>query len=183
VIQRRTSLAFDLFAFWQTVGPGIGVTMTQMMEATNAADAQAVRQALTQLRKGEVPDPSERGRHLRPLPVRYNSGDGMYYDFSNVSSETVAATIPGAILANRFGELFTRVFTLESSIGPDGLVRSAQNLLDHEDIRRLIAQMPLPRIWQVQDMVDQIARARQLLEIEGRAADALPTGQPEEETE
>lgn len=173
---RWTSLAFQLFTWWQTVPPGIGVSMDQMLVAMDVADPQSIRQVLTQIRKGRVPDPSMAGAYLRPLPVRHNAADGLYYDLSSVSGDAVAATIPGTILENQFRELFTRVFTLDNSMGTDGLVRSAHELLDYGDIRRLIAQLPLARVWQVQDLVGQIARARQLLEIEVHRAALIEAG-------
>ena len=179
-MERRTSLAFDLFTWWQSVPPGVGATMEEMLVGMDLADPQQIRNVLTQLRKGRVPDPSVRGGYCRSLPIRYNSADLKYYDFSNLSADTVAATIPGAILAEQFDELFTRIFTLESSMGNDGLVRSAQQLVDRPDIRRLIQQLPIEQIWRVQDAVQQIGRARQLLQLEERGAALLDAGAVEE---
>ena len=167
---RATSLPFNLFAYWQSVPPGVGVSMAEMMQALGVTDTQAIRGALTQLRKGEVPDPAERGRVLRPLPIRYNNADHLYYDFSQMSADAVLQQIPGTILTGSFGQLLTRVTTLDSSMGRNGLAGSAQQLLNDEETRALIRQLPFETIWRAHGVVLQIAQARQLLELETRAA-------------
>jgi len=149
--------------------------MDEMMVAMDVADPQAIRSALTQLRQGRVADPSLPGTFLRRLPVRWNPGNRRYYDLSNTPSEAVAAQIPGSILTGAFAELLNRVSALDSSMGADGLARSAAMLLNDNDVRRLIEQLPLPIIWQVHATVLHIAQARQLLEIQqAGGGQALP---------
>jgi len=181
-ISRPASLDFRLFSYWVGLPPGRGVTMDEMMEAVDAGDPQTIRSSLTRLRKGQVPDPSQPGYPLRPLPVRWNPQDRRYYDMSNVSREAVAAMIPSQVFTGAFAELMSRVETLDSSMGQDGLVRSAQHLLDNAHTRDLIRQLPLPNIWQIHNTVLRIAQARQLLELQSvRSGEALPAP-PADET-
>jgi hypothetical protein len=92
-----------------------------------------------------------------------------------MTTEAIAAQIPGAIMSDAFAELLTRARTLDSAMGPDGLVRSAQNLLDDDHTRQLIQQLPMDEIWRVHSTVLQIAQARQLLAIaEARRVAPLP---------
>lgn len=172
---RPASRDFRLFSYWVGLPPGRGVTMNEMMEAMDVIDPQAIRSSLTRLRKGRVPDPSRPGTYLRPLPVRWNAPDTLYYDLSNVSGDLVAAQVPGSILSGAFGQLLSRIATLESAMGSDGLVRSAERLLDDDETRMLIQQIPLGEIWGVQDRLLRIARARELLELQqGGGPQALP---------
>lgn len=172
---RHASVDFRLFSYWVNLPTGRGVTMEEMMEAVNVGDPQIIRSSLTRIRKGQVPDPSNTRSRLRPLPIRWNSQDRRYYDMSNVNREAVEAMIPNQVLSGAFGQLVTRVTTLDSSIGPDGLVRSAQHLLDDVYTRELIRQLPLSTIWQVQETVTRIGQARQLLELRSaRTGEALP---------
>lgn len=172
---RPASLDFRLFSYWVGLPPGRGVTMDEMMDAVDAGDSQTIRSSLTRLRKGQVSDPSQAGYQLRPLPIRWNAQDRRYYDMSNVSREAVAAMIPSQVFTGAFEELMSRVETLDSSMGQDGLVRSAQHLLDDAHTRELIRQLPLPSIWQVHNTVLRIAQARQLLELRSaRSREALP---------
>lgn len=165
------SLNFRLFDFWVNLPPGSGVSMGDMLDALDVDDPQSIRSTLTRLRKGVVPDPSVPGTNLRPLPVRWNPADGLYYDLSSLPSEAIAAQVPGNILSSAIGQLLVRTTTLQSSMGRDGLVRSAQ-LLGDADIRSLLIQVPLRDIWRVQDQIQQIGRARQLLELQnGQTAD------------
>ena len=173
---RPASLDFRLFSYWVNLPPGRGVTMGEMMGAVDASDPQIIRSSLTRLRKGQVSDPSHPGSQLRPLPIRWNPANRKYYDVSNVNPEAVAARIPGQIFTGAFGELLSRVTTLDSSMGTDGLVRSAQHLLDDIHTRELIRQLPLSDIWQIHATVLRIAQARQLLELQSaRSGGALPT--------
>ena len=128
---RPASLDFRLFSYWAGLPSGRGVTMDEMMEAVDTGDPQTIRSSLTRLRKGQVPDPSQPGYSLRPLPVRWNSTDRRYYDMSSVSREAVANMIPSQVFTGAFAELMSRVETLDSSMGQDGLVRSAQHLLEN----------------------------------------------------
>jgi len=179
---RPASLDFRLFSYWVVIPPGRGVTMNEIMESVDTGDPQTIRSSLTRLRKGQVPDPSQPGYPLRPLPVRWNSQDRRYYDMSNVNREAVAAMIPSQVFTGAFAELMSRVDTLDSSMGQDGLVRSAQHLLDDIYTRELIRQLPLPNIWRIHNSVLRIAQARQLLEIESiRSGEALPAP-PADET-
>lgn len=162
---RRASLDFRLFSYWVNLPSGRGVTMGEMMKAVDASEPQIIRSSLTRLRKGKVSDPSRPGSQLRPLPIRWNPADCEYYDMSKFNQEAVAAQIPGRILSGAFGELVNRVATLDSSMGQDGLVRSAQ-LLDDTHIRDLIGQLPLDQIWQIHATVLKIAQAKQFLELQ-----------------
>jgi hypothetical protein len=165
-VPRPISIAFELFTWWVSVPPGVGVTMDEMMDQISVGDSQTVRNALVQLRMGRVRDPSRPGQFLRRIPIRYSHAERKYYDFGKVTSSGVDAQIPGGVLANRFGELLTRVATLDSAMGADGLVRSADQLLDDAGTRSLIAQLPLKRIWDVATLALQVGQARQLLEME-----------------
>lgn len=169
---RPAPLDVRLFFYWENVPPGMGVTMRDMMSAMAVTDPQAIRSSLVRLRRGRVPHPTEPG-HLRVKPVRWNSRDRRYYDLSRVTPDAVAAQVPGSILTTAFATLLTRAATLDSSMGEEGLVRSAQQLLDDDDTRRLIAQLPLPTIWQVHATVLRIAQARQLFELNA-AGGGLP---------
>lgn len=172
---RPASLDFRLFTYWIGLPSGRGVTMEEMMEAVDTGDAQTIRSSLTRLRKGQVPDPSRAGHRLRPLPIRWNPTDRRYYDMSNVSREAVGNMIPSQVFTGAFSELMSRVETLDSSMGQDGLVRSAQDLLDDAHTRELIAQLPLPMIWRIQNRVVNISQARQLLELQAvRSGEVLP---------
>jgi len=148
--------------------------MDDMMEAVDASDPQVIRSSLTRLRRGQVPDPSQPGDYLRPLPIRWNPQDRNYYDMSNISRDAISAMIPGQILSGAFEELLTRVSTLDSSMNQDGLVRAA-HLLGDRHTRDLIAQLPLREIWRIHNTVLGIAQARQLLELqEARSGGSLP---------
>lgn len=173
---RNASLDFRLFQYWVNLPPGRGVRMSEMMEAVDASDPQIIRSSLTRLRKGEVPDPSRPGHPLRALPIRWNSTDKKYYDMSSVNPDVVRAMVPGQIFSGAFGELMSRVATLDSAMGQDGLVRSAQQLLDDVHTRELIRQLPLEDIWRIHATVLSIGQARQLLELESaRTGRKLPT--------
>ena len=162
---RPVSLDFRLFSFWIGLPPGTGVTMDEMMAAVGATDPQIIRISLSRLRQGKAADPSVRGGRLRPLPVRWNSSDRKYYDLSNLSPDAVDAQIPGLVLSGAMAQLLTRASTLNSSLGEDGLIRSADQWLQDKDIRKLLEQVPLAEIWQVQDHLREIARARELLSL------------------
>lgn len=174
---RNASLDFRLFQYWVGLPSGRGVRMREMMEAVDASDPQIIRSSLTRLRKGEIPDPSRPGSQLRALPIRWNSTDRKYYDMSSVNQETVMSMIPGQIFSGAFGELMSRVATLDSAMGQDGLVRSAaQHLLDDVHTRELIRQLPLEQIWRIHATVLRIGQARQLLELQSaRTGGTLPT--------
>lgn len=173
---RNASLDFRLFQYWVGLPPGHGVRMREMMEAVNTSDPQVIRSSLTRLRKGAVPDPSSPGSQLRALPIRWNSTDKKYYDMSSVNQEIVRAMIPSQIFSGAFGELLSRVTTLDSAMGQDGLVRSAEHLLDDVHARELIQQLPLEDIWRIHATVLRISQARQLLELQSaRTSRALPT--------
>jgi hypothetical protein len=92
----------------------------------------------------------------------------MYYDLSNISPESVMAQIPGSILSGAFSGVLTRVATLEASMGPHGLgaAATAKHLLSDSEMRALLLQIPFDEIWRVQDYLQGIARARQLLELQ-----------------
>jgi hypothetical protein len=163
---RPASLEFRLLDWWLAVPAGVGVTMDEMKAQFGLTDGQVIRNALGRIRRGRVPDPGDRLRTLRAIPIRYHREDDRYYDFSKVNADAVDAQIPGEVLANRFSELLTRVATLDHAMGPDGLARSASDLLDDVSTRQLIAQLPIERIFEVAKLTMQVAQARQLLELE-----------------
>ncbi len=179
---RNASLDFRLFQYWVGLPPGRGVQMSEMVEAVDASDPQIIRASLTRLRKGQVPDPSRPGRRLRTLPIRWNSTDRKYYDMSSVNQEAVRAMIPNQILSGAFSELLSRVTTLDNAMGQDGLVRSAQNLLDDAHTRELIRQLPLEDIWRIHARVLAIGQARQLLEIQSAHTDGALPAPPADQT-
>ena len=113
----QLSLDAQLFFWWDSLPPGRGVTMREMLSITGVSDPQAIRNALVRLRKGEVRDPSS-SQNLRPKPIRYNTDDQHYYDLSKVTPDLVASQVPGLILVETVKELLNRVITLESAMGP-----------------------------------------------------------------
>lgn len=171
----QLSLDAQLFFWWDSLAPGRGATMDEMLSITGVTDPQIIRNALVRLRKGEVRDPSSSGT-LRPRPIRYNTADQRYYDLSKVTPDLVASQVPGRVLAEAVKELLTRAITLESAIGADGLAISAEQYLSDPELRQLISQLPIPTAWRVHEIVLRIAQARQILAIEDarRAAGQLP---------
>ena len=162
---RPASLDLRLFLWWHALAPGTGVSMDEMLDAMDVYEAQVIRNSLTRLRKGRVRDPSSDG-YLVPKPISFNSATRMYYDLSKVTPETVAAQVPGQILAEHISQLLTRAMTLESALGRHGLALSASQYLEHDDIRGLIAQLPVETMWNAHDVIQELARARQLLAVE-----------------
>jgi hypothetical protein len=163
---RSASLAFELLSWWIRIPPGVAVSMDEMMSEMAVRDEQQIRNALVKIRKGRVADPARAGSFLKRKPIRYHASDGKYYDFSRVTAAVVRGQIPGTVLARKFSELMTRVATLQSAIGSDGLARSVEDLLDDVATRELIAQLPFDRIWDVANLALQVAQARQLLELD-----------------
>lgn len=145
--------------------------MNEMCRVMGVHDPQLIRNSLVRLRKGNVRDPSSRGL-LQPKPVRYNAADANYYDLSRVTPDLVASQVPGQIIAKTVSELLNRALTLESALG--GLALSAQQLLSHDDLRALIAQLPTETAWRVHDTFLRIAQARQLIALEDVRRQALP---------
>ena len=182
---RAASLNVRLYLWWTNVVPdGRGMSMDEMMDAMDVADSQTIRVALTRLRQGRVRNPAESGAYFPPLPVRWNAGNRLYYDLSSMTPEAVAAQVPGGILAGTIGELLNRVATIESSLGRDGLVASAERLLGDVDTRALILQIPLEEIWAVQDHLQAIGRARELLALPpGGGREPLPSPEEQEAEE
>ena len=185
---RPAPLDVRLHLFWRGsltrdrggLPPGRGVAMEEMVSAMSVGDPQVIRASLTRLRQGRVRNPADRGTYLPPLPVRWNSRDRLYYDLGSMTPEAVAAQIPGGVLSGAVGDLLTRVATIRSSVGQDGLADSADRLLSDADTRELIRQIPREEIWEVQDHLQAISRARELLALSGGVEQALPAG---EETE
>lgn len=169
--QPSLSLDAQLFFWWESLPPGRGVTMAEMCRVMSVNDPQLIRNSLVRLRKGIVRDPSSPGV-LQPKPVRYNTADANYYDLSRVTPDLVASQVPGQIIAQTVSELLNRALTLESALG--GLALSAQQLLSHDDLRALIAQLPTETAWRVHDTFLRIAQARQLLALEEVRRQALP---------
>jgi hypothetical protein len=155
---------FRLFAYLDRLTPGVGVTMNELMGVADVIEPQTVRNSLTRLRKGEVPDPKVRGARLKPIPVRYNPSDRRYYNLARLSSDSIEAQIPGQILNSRVSDLITRAMTLDSAMGADGLV-TATVMLKDSDIRSLLAQLPIRDLQRAQNVVTQLAMARNLIEI------------------
>jgi len=172
---RIASLDVRLFLYWENMPPGRGVLMDEMAVAMNVFDNQAIRSSLTRLRKGRVRNPAEPDSCFRPLPIRWNVRDGKYYDLSNISGEAVLAHVPESVLSGAFSSVLTRVATLESSMGSDGMGRVAY-LLDNGELRELLRQIPFEEIWRVQDYLQGISRAKHLLELR-EASQQLPSGQ------
>ena len=172
---RRASLDVRLFFWWDALPPGTAVTMNEMLDAMHVNDAQTIRSSLTRLRKGGVRDPSGEG-HLVPKPIRFDWASHRYYDLSKSTPDTVAAQVPGRILAERMAELLTRALTLESALGSDGLALSASQYLANDDIKELIRQLPTEAMWNVHGVIQELAKARQLLAIEEatRQQESLP---------
>ena len=158
------SLDVRLFFWWDSLPPGRAVTMSEMVTAMGVSDPQAIRNALTRLRKGRGRDPSSKG-HLRPLPVRHNAGDSRYYDLSKVTGDNVAAQIPARILSDQFREILTRALTVQSAMGRGGLAVSAEQYLGDDDLRKLIGQIKVEEAWQVHGTFLEIAKARDLLDV------------------
>lgn len=158
------TIAQDLYLYWQTVPNGVGVTLDEMMDAVNAFDGQQIRSALTALRKGEVGDGA--GGRFPRLPVRYSSVHQQYFHLGHLTADAVAAQVPGEVMAREFAQLLTRVMTLGSALGRDGIVNSAA-LLGEPDIMAMIRQFDVDIVHQVEDQVREIGRARLLLELRG----------------
>ena len=170
----RPSLDLRLFFWWDNLPPGRGVTMDDMLEAMGAGDAQTIRISLTRIRQGKVKDPSRRNGFLRPVPIRYNAADRRYYNLEKVTPDLVAQQVPAQVLTSVVSQILNRVLTLDSAIG-HGLVLSAQNFLSDDDLRQLLAQLPLEGAWRVHETTLRIAQARQLLALaEARNGGQLP---------
>lgn len=156
------SLDLRLFLWWDGLPPGRGASMREMMREMNASDPQVIRVTLTRIRQGKVRDPSRQGGRLRPLPIRHNPADDLYYNLGKVTPDLVAQQVPGQILTSVVAELLNRVITIENAMGP-GLTISADTFLSDQDLRQLLAQLPMEGAWRVHEMTLMIARARQLL--------------------
>lgn len=163
-VTQSPSLAFDqqLYFYWDGLPPGTAVTMQDMLEVLGVQDPQRIRQTLTRIRKGEVRDPSSKGK-LVPKPVRFDTRTRKYYDLSKVNPQMVASQVPGSILSTQISELLTRALTLSSSVGDDGLALSAEQYLQDDQIKELILQLPTEKMWQVHGTVLELAKARHLL--------------------
>lgn len=170
------SVASRLYLLWTAVAPGVGVSMRQMLDSLSewypTARAQAVRSALTNLRKGKVRDPSEHGSYLPKLAVRYSPVDKLYYDFGRLNNTVLEAMVPESALNRSFADLLTRTTTLNSAMGEDGFLKSTELLRDTE-IRSIVGQIPFDLIYRVEDTLKEIGRAKRLLEL-GEIPGELP---------
>ena len=109
-------------------------------------------------------DPTSKGR-LVPRPVRYDSVTKRYYDLSKATPDLVRSQVPGHIVAQQVGQLLTRALTLMSSLGEHGLALSAQEYLSHDEISDLLTQLPIEKMWQAENAIRELSRARQIIEI------------------
>lgn len=160
--------------------------MRQMLDSLSEwypkIQAQAVRSALTNLRKGKVRDPNDPGLYIPKLAVRYNPVTNRYYDFGRLNSTALGEMVPESVLDRSFTDLLTRTMTLNSAMGEDGFLKS-MDLLENADIRELIEQIPLGLIDRVEDTLKEIGGAkRRLLEI-GDLHGELPLFKQEDENE
>jgi hypothetical protein len=146
------SVIGDLHVYWQNIPGGVGVRMIDMLDATGAADPQQIRAVLTRLRKGYQDFP--------PLAVRYNPADGRYYDMARLNADAIEQHVAGNIFVSQVTNLLTRAMTLRFAIG--GVVDAAA-LLQHDEIRVLLAQLPVEIVYQVEDTWREIGRARNQL--------------------
>ena len=164
--QTKLSLEQRLFFYWDGLPPGTGVAMEKMMADLGVNDPQYIRNALVRIRKGLVPDPTSQNR-LVPRPIRHDSVTKLYYDLSRATPDLVQSQVPGHIVAQQVGQLLTRALTLVSSLGEEGLALSAQEYLSHEEINDLLNQLPIEKMWEAENAVRELSRAKQLLEIKG----------------
>lgn len=160
--ERPASLDFRLYAYWTNLPPGTGVTMADMMAAMDIDDSQAVRNSLSRLRNGRAADPSQRGARLRELPVIWSPQDRRYYHLAWITPEVIETQAVGAALGRAFRVLQTRARSLDSALGSEGLVAAFQ-LLDEQESRELLAQIPLELAQDVANRFQLIAQARQLM--------------------
>lgn len=172
------SLEQRLFFYWDGLPPGTGVAMGKMVADLGVYDPQYIRNALVRIRKGEVADPTSQGR-LVPRPIRYDSVTKLYYDLSKATPDLVHDQVPGHIAAQQVGQLLTRALTLMNSLGEYGLATSAREYLDYDDIKDLLSQMPIERMWQAENAIRELSRARQLIEIKDSKAPTSLSGSTE----
>lgn len=179
------SVARRLYLFWVAVPPGVGVSMRQMLDSLSEwypkIQVQAVRSALTNLRKGKVRDPNEPGAYLPKLAVRFDHVSRRYYDFGRLDSAALEQMVPESVLNRSFSDLLTRTTTLNSAMGEDGFLKSAELLRDDE-IRMVIGQIPFNLIYRVEDTIKEIGRAKRLLEL-GEIPGELPLFKNDSDTE
>ena len=161
---RNLSLDQRLFFYWDGLPIGTGVTMGEMVDAMGVIDPQHIRNALVRIRKGEVGDPTSNGR-LVLRPIRYDSLTRRYYDLSKATPDLVRRQVPGHIVAQQVGQLLTRALTLMNSLGEHGLALSAQEYLSHDEIRDLLTQLPIDKMWQAENAIRELSRARQIIAI------------------
>lgn len=160
------TIGLRLHTLFANTAPGVGLTMDEILEGLGERDPQRIRQALVDVRKGKVHNPATREK-LRPLPVVWNSRNKRYYNLAAASSDMVERQIPGQILTRLVNELLTRVLTIGSAMGEDGIVRAA-HMLEDRDVRNLLLQVPYNELHRVTQQTLELSNARQLLEIEGR---------------
>ena len=77
-------------------------------------------------------------------------------------------------------QLVTRLTTLQSAMGSEGLVLSAEQLLSDLEIRQLIPQLPENDMYKIERLLLEVRHARRLLEIEEVKRKALEDGSPED---
>lgn len=176
--QTKLSLEQRLFFYWDGLPPGTGVAMEKMLSDLGVFDPQYIRNALVRIRKGEVADPTSKGR-LVPMPIRHDSVTKRYYDLSKATPDLVQHQVPGHIVAQQVGQLLTRALTLMNSLGEFGLALSAREYLHHDEIKDLLSQLPIERMWQAENAIRELSRARQLIEIRDSKAPTSLNGSTE----
>lgn len=174
-----------LHEFWMALEPGADVTMDQMVGALReyypGATRQAVRSALTALRKGGiVRDPGDPSQYLPRLFVWYHRKNKRYYDFGRLSGEAVGLQVPGNTLADIFGGLNTRVGNMNSTMGQHGAGRSRE-FLTAPEFRELVDQFPVQAIGQALDILEEALDAKRLLLAESIAGDNADLGSDTED--
>ena len=174
------SLPNRLFQFWTAMEPGVGNSMQQMLDALSVhypnPRPQAVRSALTALRKGGVIDPSKQERYLPRLFVWHYKPTKLYYDFGRMSPDTVQDQIPGITLENIFRGLLTRAGNLNSTMGQNGVARS-RHFLSDDQFREMVNQIPIETIEQVAGVLAEAVQAKVAL-LGQQNIQQLPGGTP-----
>lgn len=160
----QASQGFILFEFITSQPPGVGFTMDQMKEAVETDNDQVIRQLLTSLRRGRVPDPAHRGRRLRPIPVNYDRETRAYYNFEKTTAENVEEGVSAAILLNRLADLLSRADSFRMAVGDEGVGRAiTDEILSNAAARELLTQIPIPQLQEARRTIDAVFDARWII--------------------
>ena len=169
------SQSFLLFEFITNQPPGVGFTMDQMKEAIDTDSDQVVRQLLTALRQGRVPDPAHRGQRLRQLPVNYDRETRAYYNFETTTADNVEDGVTASILLSRLADLLSRAESLRLAAGDEGIGKAiTDQILSNVAARQLLGQIPIPQIQEARRTIDAIFDARWMLVQENILAGETP---------